>query len=185
MTTPEGAYALQQPIQEFQRDSAPDQTLWQEQVDALRQEAEESATPAERARALGRLGKQLRLRPETVQDAVNTLYTAVALAEESGDPKLLTANRLRLAITIQYASRHYDALREHQQVVDIIDKYEVDGLRDFVLQHLGKCYAEMRRFAEARDCERALEIRREQGRSDLLQSTLAALEGLDDLEMSG
>lgn len=171
---------MESQIREFQRDSAPDRSSWQEQIDALRREAAESATLADLARALGRLGEQLRLRPETVHEAVNTLQTAVALVEAADEPMLLTANRLRLAIALQYANRHNDALRGHECVMELIDKHEVGVLRDFALQHLGKCCAEIGRLAEARDClERALEIRREHDQSDLVQSTLEALDALD------
>src|SRR5688572_11927994 len=103
---------LEQQIREFLRDETPDKKVWKQQIDALRRQADVSVTAGDRSRTLGRLGEQLRLRPETVRDAVDTLQIAVALAEESGDPKLLTANRLRLAIALQYANRHYDALGE-------------------------------------------------------------------------
>lgn len=154
---------------------------WRRRVSELRMKVWEARTDEEASRALGRLGDQLRLCPEKVEEAVTVLREAVRRGDEAGAGRLLASNQLRLAIALQYADRHEEAFDHHRRAADLIAEWRAEELEDFSLQHRGKCHAEIGQLSKARECfEKALEMRRARGRPDLEAWTLKALAHLEE-----
>lgn len=170
---------------EFQRDEIHDEVEWEQLVGELRAEVERAREAASSARALGRLGDQLRLAPETRSEAIDVLERAVAAAKRADDGPLLVANNIRLATALQYADRHNEAVVLFIDVLKLIetghDEPGVTPYKDFALQHLGKCCVEIGLLTPAREyLQQALTLRKDKGDAALIASTEKALNGLKE-----
>jgi HTH-type transcriptional regulator, pleiotropic regulator of extracellular virulence genes len=144
--------AVPNKVAPFLRQYNSDEESWREQVRMLRHAVSIADGPAEAAAALGRLGDHLRTSRDHAQEAIDILRKAIEKSEAAMDPPLLAANRLRLAVALQYADRHHDALDEHQRAMALIREHGVDRLADFAWQHRGKCMAEIGEYEQARQC---------------------------------
>lgn len=167
----------------FLRDHARDHAEWASLVRTLRKHADAARQPLDRIRALGRLGDALRLSPRHGPEAIRILRRACAMAVRASHPGLIAANRIRLGIALQYDGRHRDAVKQFESAIELIDERCVRRLKDYALQHLGKCYAEMSEWKAAKACfQQALRVRRRRNDHELIASTEAALQALQELE---
>ncbi len=171
---------------EFQRDAVASIEEWRESVEELREEVEAAGSTREAARARGRLGDYLRLRSETVREAVELLAEAVELAEAADAPRLVVSNLIRSATALQYAGRHDRARAVFERAIRRARQLPAPSYEGFARQHLGKCLVEGGEYPEARrQLERALAIRRDLGDTSLVDSTERALDGLDERVSGG
>lgn len=129
-----------------------------------------------RAPALrGQLGDLLRQQGRLVE-AIVTLKLAVREAHETLQEQVWQANRLRLATALFYNNEHDEAESIMRPLLLRIRNGHDRCYEDFVLQHLGKCVAEVGRWEEAVALfEEALELRKAKGVESLIRSTEKAL----------
>jgi tetratricopeptide (TPR) repeat protein len=163
----------------FLRDT-PDDPAWTARCETLRCAVATASPGVDRARALGRLGDELRRDPAFVAEAIAVLTEAIRLTPEPEQAPLLATNLIRLATAQQYAGDHDMALTTFAEARRVIARGQVPELLDYVAQHEGKCLVEMGRPAEARDTfAEALRLRRQAGATALIASTLRALAALE------
>lgn len=174
---------MTQAFEPFLRWYITDRDEWIATAESLQEAADAIDANAERAKAaaaLGRLGDHMRRHPNHAASAAEVLGFAVMLAILAKHPETEAANRVRLAIALQYADEHEEAVIEHEQAMELIETHHIHELLDYALQHHGKCLAEMGEYEQARQCfHRALEIRRERGDESLLASTREAIDELN------
>ncbi len=152
---------------------------------ALDFEIPEAQSVQERLLLRGRLGDRLRLNPDTVEEAIAHLRRAVDRYGVLQRPDLKIANPLRLAIALQYADRHHEALPLFRRVLEEIHQTSERKLEDYALQHLGKCLAELNRLDEAQTRLReALKLRNLQGDQELIDSTTSAIAMIDTIRQT-
>lgn len=121
---------------------------WSRQVRALEAAPDDPLTQS-------RLADLLRFDPASVSRALELQRRALARARREGLARALPTIRLRLAVALQYANRHREALALMNAVARDLRRG-----RDFLYQLRGKCQAEMGRLREARaDLRRALTLR--------------------------
>jgi hypothetical protein len=165
----------------FLRDHADHVEGWAEQVARLR--AQEEPSERGRLRQLSRLGDLLRMHPSHSEESIVIQRQALDIARRWQQPRPLAIVQLRLAIALQYAGRHQEALTWFDHAEQTIRENRLLRLRDFVEQHRGKCLAELGRTREARVafCN-ALRLRRGRRKRDqgLIASTEKALAMLPD-----
>lgn len=164
----------------FLRDEVVDVDAWAAYVESLRQT--EPATDRERVIQLSQLGEALRCHPDHVEESVDLQREALPLAESLDHPRRVSIVQLRLAISLQYADRHDEALPWFDAAAETIRTHRLKRLRDFVEQHRGKCLAEMGRTEEAAASIRAalrLRTSRRDPAPDLVASSERALRALD------
>lgn len=168
---------------EVLRDRIEDETAWRDLIADLRQKLDGSrSNSADHVTHLGRLGDYLRLSPDAREEAIQALQAAVDLALHLGHIKAVAVNRIRLGTALQYAGMHEQAVDEFRQAVAMIESHRIRRLKDFALQHMGKCLAEMGHYTEAKTClKQALRLRQRQDNRSLIDSTLRALKFLDEL----
>jgi tetratricopeptide (TPR) repeat protein len=167
------------------RDCVTDRNAWQSQVEMWRRQLEGVTDDRERLLLLGRLGEWLRQDRGTVEEAVRLLTEASALAERLDHQQAICISLLRLATALQYANRHEEALAHFHMALAVAHRYRLLRVKDFVLQHMGKCCIEMGRFAEAhRLLRHALRLRqrRRNPNAGHIESTQRALEILMQAE---
>lgn len=163
----------------FLRDEVVDRDAWAAYVDSLRQT--EPATDRERVIRLSQLGEALRCHPDHVEESVDLQRRALELCEQLDHPRRLSIVQLRLAISLQYADRHEEALPWFDAAERTIRIHRLKRLRDFVEQHRGKCLAETGRPEEAAASIReALRLRKSRRHPDpdLVESSERALRAL-------
>ncbi len=156
-----------------------------ETIADLRAELDAAQSAQERLLINGRLGDRLRLNPDTVEEAIAHLRKAVDRCSVLRRPDLKIANSLRLAIALQYADRHHEAIPLFRRVLEEIHQTSERKLEDYALQHLGKCLAELNRLDEAKTRLReALKLRRLQGDQELIDSTTSAIAMIDTIRQT-
>jgi tetratricopeptide (TPR) repeat protein len=129
-----------------------------------------------RAKILGRLGMLL-LADETTQE-VGFTCIAAACDDASGirHHRLIATNAIRRATSLQYRGEHVLALTVFDEALEVISANRLRKLRDYALQHKGKCLVEMGEIELARKCFReALALRKKRKDVDLITSTTEAL----------
>lgn len=168
---------------EILRDCIEDETAWRNLIADLRQKLDVSRSNlADQVTNLGRLGDHLRLSPDAREEAVQLLQSAIDLALHLGYFRAVAVNRIRLGTALQYSGQHEHAVAEFRQAIALIESRRIRRLKDFALQHMGKCLAEMGCYAEARKClKQALRLRQRRGNQSLADSTLRALKFLDEI----
>lgn len=172
----------------FLRWGVDDVAAWEAQVRLLREASRVAESAADLCSALGELGDVLRLSPraEDVAEAIAVLERACAEAVKADDAALLATNQVRLAIALQYANRHEEAIRLHGKAIATITEHGIERLEDFAWQHLGKCHAECGDDSEAHRCfQEALRLRKARGDAELIASTEGALAELDRNRKAG
>ncbi|HYI15835.1 MAG TPA: tetratricopeptide repeat protein [Thermomicrobiales bacterium] len=111
------------------------------------------------------------------------LDAAVAYGREAVERSLATANRnaevanlIRLGEAHKYRDEHAIAEPLFRAALDLTTDGDAEVLRDFALQHLGKCLLEMGRYDEAITyLEQALALRQAKKNQPLIDSTEQAL----------
>ncbi|KGX91698.1 hypothetical protein N781_04020 [Pontibacillus halophilus JSM 076056 = DSM 19796] len=105
------------------------------------------------------------------------LLQSINLYKELDDYNQIFVSSLRLAVTYQWKGQYDQAIACLQQLLSEVDgRTELETYRDFVYQHLGKCYFEQGAYREAIDFfMKAYVIRQVKGDEKLLQSTEYAL----------
>lgn len=130
----------------------------------------------ERIGVLGQLGGLAR-RLGHFEQAGQLFQEAIALAAHFGRPRLEVLNRIRLAVTQQYAGLPEAAeklLLEALEQISTTPQAEI--YRDFVFYHLGKLYAEAGQLQQALKLfETALILRQQKRNSELIESTEMAI----------
>ena len=168
---------------EFQRDSdAAGDARWLDHIAELRTRLARASTKEEQLQWQGRLGDWLRARPQTVEEAVALLDEVVTSLRTREEPGLLVTNLVRLATALQYARHHARAVPVFEEAIELASACELQTVKGFAHQHVGKCLVEMGELARARrEFTRALEIRLRGGDQSLIASTRRALEGLEEI----
>ena len=130
---------------------------------------------AERARLLGYIGNTERMLGRH-EHAIAHLRESAAMAQNCGDRRAHAIALIRLGEAYRCSDRLGDSEEQLRAALTIIADAPLDGLRDFALQHLGKCLVEAGRSDEAVPAlEEALAIREEKAAADLIASTELAL----------
>lgn len=126
----------------------------------------------------GIVGNLYRINNQPAQ-AIELLERCVTRATEMNDFKREAISFIRLAEAFKYADMHDLALKTFDQAEEICHAHSFENILDFVLQHKGKCLAEMGKLAEARvSLDEALEIRIRKQDPSLIESTKLAQESL-------
>src|SRR5688572_5826593 len=147
--------------------------LWAQLGTSHRQEVKRRVT------LMGRIGQALILRDRDLNTAQKILAKGVSLAKRHRLFRHEVANRIRLAIALQHSFKHRVALEHFDQAMRTISEKRIRGYKDYVLQHKGKCLAEIEQFNKAAAClQEALRIRKRRGNQSLTKSTIAALQEL-------
>lgn len=129
----------------------------------------------ERVRLLGYIGNAERMLGRH-DDAIAHLCESATTAEQRGDRRARAIALIRLGEAYRCSDRLPESERQLRVALTVIDDVPLDGLRDFALQHLGKCLAEAGRTDEAvAALEEARAIREKKGAADLIASTQQAL----------
>lgn len=111
-------------------------------------------------------------------DAVALLDDALIKARALADPSSIAWVLLYLATARQYLGERALAQTMFGEALEISTRNHLRNIEHFILHHRGRCYAEERNIADARDCfERALKIRLElnEPRAERTRQALAAL----------
>lgn len=121
---------------------------------------------------------------DTVGEAVELLREAVEQCLQIDEPKLWISNSLRMAVALQYAERHHEALGYFERTLEAVGERDDRFLEDFCLQHMGKCLAEVGRLDEARRClKSALELRKSRRDDALADSSRRALRVIESFDV--
>ncbi len=132
-----------------------------------------------KAKALGRLGMLLLAHEKTAQEGLQLLNQACEIAAQNNHQRLAAANGIRRATAFQYCGDHAQAVAVFNDVLELITRMRLRKLRDFALQHKGKCLAEMGDDAGAHECFiEALRIRKQRKATDLISSTTRAISAI-------
>jgi HTH-type transcriptional regulator, pleiotropic regulator of extracellular virulence genes len=104
-------------------------------------------------------------------------YARQALAlQDEARAATRVASLIRLGEVLRCRHRFQEAIEAHRRALSEIRDPETERYRSFALQHLGKVFLNMGRFAEAESTlTEALEIRRQAGEPGLIASTEEAL----------
>ncbi|MBM0066466.1 tetratricopeptide repeat protein [Alkalicoccobacillus gibsonii] len=126
----------------------------------------------------GIVGNLYRINNQPAQ-AIELLERCVTRATEMNDFKRKAISFIRLAEAFKYADMHDLALETFDQAEEICHAHSLENILEFVLQHKGKCLAEMGKLTEARaSLDEALEIRIRKQDPSLIESTKLAQESL-------
>lgn len=168
----------------FQRYSAPDFSELEQQIArglAALTVAQAQGDRAGQVRQAVELGNLLTT-ARREQEACEVLGSGLILAQEAGAPEPLGWLYLHLGTARQYLGDRDGAQALFAQAAELARINDLRMLASYVLHHRGRCLAEQRKLAEARDCfSQALALR--QALNDpRAQSSQRALEALDALE---
>lgn len=162
------------PFQRLTRDQVPDHAAT---VATLR--AALPSAPGEACRLRSRLGMLLLADPATFDEGFALLERVQAALRGGEDVHGLAVNTIRHGTALQYAGRHREAIARFDEAVVLIEAHSLSPLRDFALQHKGKCLAECGRLRDAERCLReALALRLAKGDAELVASTERAIAAL-------
>lgn len=132
-----------------------------------------------RAKLKGRLGALLMADPEKLEEALCLLDASMESARAKGFDRLVVASGIRRATVMQYLGEHEAALMAFEQALTLIRERRILKYRDFALQHMGKCLAELGDIERAQVCfQQALRLRRRRTDPDLVESTERAIDAL-------
>ncbi|MEK4563444.1 tetratricopeptide repeat protein [Alkalihalobacillus sp. FSL R5-0424] len=146
--------------------------------DCLRQLHSDDRSDRVQDTVYGILGNLYRMNNQPVE-AIEYLERCVMKAVHKKDLKREAISSIRLAEALKYAERHHDSLEKLSRAEEICRAHSFENILDFVLQHKGKCFAEMGRMSEARaSLDEALEIRIRKKDPSLIESTKLARECL-------
>ncbi len=167
----------------FQRYTAADFSELEQQITrrsaalATAQAQGDLAGEVRQAVELGNLLTTARREPE----ACEVLSAAAILAQEDGAPEPLGWIYLHLGTARQYLGDRDSAQALFAQAAELARVNNLQMLASYVLHHRGRCLAEERKLAEARDCfTQALALRQAQN-DPRAQSSQRALEALGAL----
>ena len=139
------------------------------------QQAREDGNETQILRTLGYLTDACRVAGE-IDAAVAYGEEGLERARATGNRNAETANLIRLGEALKYRDEHVVAENLFRQALANTDDDDASALRDYALQHLGKCLLEMGRYDESITClEQALDLRRAKGNQPLIESTERAL----------
>jgi tetratricopeptide (TPR) repeat protein len=139
------------------------------------QQSREDGNETQILRALGYLTDACRVFGE-LDAAVAYGQEAVERSRAAGNRNAEIANLIRLGEAHKYRDEHVIAEPLFREALDLTSDGDVQVLRDFALQHLGKCLLEMGRYDEAiTQLEDALALRRAKQNQSLIESTENAL----------
>ena len=140
--------------------------------------------PHARANVLGRLGMLMLADDNTLWEGLRILTEAYECSLDLGIPRSIAANGIRRATAMQYCGEHNMALLEFGSTLDYISTHKLRRLKDFALQHKGKCLVEMGQLDAADDCFRnALRLRRSRKATALVCSTLSAIKAVKSMRL--
>lgn len=114
-------------------------------------------------------------------EAVGTLEPGLAKARALGDPTLIAWSLLYLATARQYLDERATAHALFEEGLEIAERNHLREVEHYLWHHRGRCFAEERNKAEARNCfEKALQIRLDL-KNPRAERSREALTALDDL----
>ena len=140
-----------------------------------------SANESEKYLLSGMLGNLYRIygndEPLQLMKAEQYLNFCLDYAKRYGDITKETITLVRLGEVYKYKNHHQAALVLFEQALAICGKQGLELYLDFIYQHMGKCYLEMKLYdlAEAHFTE-ALNLRKQKGDASLFESTLKAIQ---------
>jgi HTH-type transcriptional regulator, pleiotropic regulator of extracellular virulence genes len=138
------------------------------------QQARDDENETQILRTLGYLTDACRVSGE-LDAAVAYGHEAVERARAAGNRNAEVANLIRLAEAHKYRDEHAIAEPLFREALALTSD-DARALRDFALQHLGKCLLEMGRYDEAiTHLDEALTLRRTKQTESLIESTEQAL----------
>ncbi len=130
---------------------------------------------ADRVRLLAYIGNAERMLGRS-EDAIAHLRESATTARKHGHQRAHAIALIRIGEAYRRSDRLVESEEQLRAALTIVADVPLDGLRDFALQHLGKCLVETGRSDEAVSVlEEALAIREEKGAADLIASTELAL----------
>ncbi|MFN8674291.1 MAG: tetratricopeptide repeat protein [Candidatus Sericytochromatia bacterium] len=114
---------------------------------------------------------------ENYLDAINYLEKAIKIFEELNLEKNLIVAKIRLATTFQWAKNFEKANKLFDLILEEINKNtNLIDYKDFAYQHRGKNFFDQFFYEKALDdFEKALEIRNLKNDSELISSTILAI----------
>lgn len=138
--------------------------------------------PRQRAKSLSRAAFLLSLDPVRRPTSFALFEEAEHLAKYYAYERIIVTNQIRYGIALQFSGRHSDAIRMFDSALNLIRLRRMRKIRDYALQHKGKCLAEMEAYDQAVVCFlEALRLRRRRGEADLIRSTEEAILGTKKL----
>ncbi len=139
------------------------------------QQARDDGNETQILRTLGYLTDACRVYGE-LDSAVAYGQEAVERSRTTGNRNAEVANLVRLGEAYKYREEHAIAEPLFREALDLTADGDAEMLRDFALQHLGKCLLEMGRYDEAiAHLEEALALRRAKTNQPLIESSEQAL----------
>jgi tetratricopeptide (TPR) repeat protein len=163
----------------FRRAVPPDQEAFLNHIEKQRAALAESRAGSDEAAlidAAGTLGSALFMQPGSEAEAAALLEEALALSRERGDRATEIDGLLGLATARQYLGERALAVTLFQEGLRLCGETGIRTQENFLLHHLGRCYVEMGRIAEAKAAfATALELRKALGNRRFIDSTQAAL----------
>ena len=127
--------------------------------------------------ALSKLGAYQRI-AGLIEDSLATLKMVRQLLSQNNDKRLSFITELRIAQSIQFKGDFEEAAKIYSGLKNRSSRdSELSDFLDFVYQHMGKNYFDQQRFDLAMNCfQSALVVRNQKGESQLIESTLFAIE---------
>lgn len=168
----------------FLRGEPEDRAALEQEVRVLESSYQTLCAAQDQAGALrvtGRLAERLRLlgdleRAQLYAERHHVLCLAVGSDEERA------RGLVRVATVRQFLGHHEAAEPLFREASRMCDRLGIVGVKDFALQHFGKCLVEMGRLDEAADCfKEALRLRQKKNDASLLASTREAIDALSKL----
>lgn len=139
------------------------------------QQARDDGNETQILRTLGYLTDACRVSGE-LDAAVAYGREAVEHARAAGNRNAEVANLIRLGEAHKYRDEHAIAEPLFREALALTSDSDAETLRDFALQHVGKCLLEMGRYDEAiTHLEEALTLRQARRTESLIESTEQAL----------
>lgn len=119
---------------------------------------------------------------DLLEDSLKYLETALEISHKTKDAQRELANRVRLAVTLQYLDRYTEADEHFQKALKATLEDELQVYRDMVLQFWGKLLAEQGKYEAAHTCfEQALFLRQAKQDPVLIEDSEDAIELLTSL----
>lgn len=100
--------------------------------------------------------------PTDIVVAENYFHICLDYAQENNDPQKELITLVRLGETYKYSDLHALALKLFKKALFLCDTHLIESHRDFILQHMGKCYMEVGFHQKAQNCfHQALALRKQ------------------------
>lgn len=114
--------------------------------------------------------------PTDIVVAENYFHICLEYARQINDSKKELVTLVRLGETYKYSDLHALALNSFKKAMHICNKHHIESHRDFILQHMGKCYMEVGFYQKAKNCFlQALSLRKQKKNVELIESTKQAI----------